>query len=112
MRILFSISYLVGLIPNTTSYKTSVWNVLTNADSVLEASNVVLLKFEVPADQSTAVQNKRASFGQAFYNRFAQKNEVTPSDPTVTGNNKMKYSSTNRPLVCLQTQSTCYKGTS
>lgn len=96
----------------TTSYKTSVWNVLTNADSVLEASNAVLLKFEVPADQSTAVQNKRASFGQAFYNKYAKKDEAAPSDPTVSGNGKMKYSSTNRPLVCLQTQSTCYKGTS
>ena len=96
----------------TTSYKTSVWNVLTNADSILEASNAVLLKFEVPADQSVAVQNKRASFGQTFYNRYAKKNDVAPSDPTVTGNAKMKYSSINRPLVCLQTQSTCYKGTS
>ena len=34
----------------TTSYKTSVWEVLKTAKSVLEASNAVLLKFERPAD--------------------------------------------------------------
>lgn len=34
----------------TTGYKTSVWEVLKTAKSVLEASNAVLLKFERPAD--------------------------------------------------------------
>ena len=47
----------------TTSYKSSVWEVLKSAKSILEASNAVLLKFERPADQSTSVQNKRAAFG-------------------------------------------------
>ena len=45
------------------NYSSSVLSVLKNATSVLEASNAVLLKFERPADQSVAVQNKRASFG-------------------------------------------------
>lgn len=52
------------------SYK-SVWNTLCNATSVLEASNAVLLKFEKPADQSEAVQEKRASFGQKYYDKYA-----------------------------------------
>ena len=39
---------------------TKVWSALTSATSVKGASNAVLLQFERPADQSVAVQNKRA----------------------------------------------------
>jgi hypothetical protein len=96
----------------TTSYKSSVWEVLKSAKSILEASNAVLLKFERPADQSTAVQNKRASFGQEYYNKYhINETVVAPTVPS-QGGTKMKYSASNKPLVCMQTQSTCYKGTS
>lgn len=50
----------------------SVLAVLKSALTVLEASNIVLKKFERPADQSEAVQVKRASFGQKYYNKFAK----------------------------------------
>ena len=96
------------------NYTTSVLAVLKNATSVLEASNAVLLKFERPADQSTSVQNKRASYGQKYYNDY-HVNNTTVTNSTVStqgGNGKMKYSASNKPLVCMQTQSTCYKGTS
>lgn len=46
----------------STNYK-PVWITLQTAKSVLEASNAVLLKFERPADQSEAAQNKRAGYG-------------------------------------------------
>lgn len=49
----------------------TVWNALVNATSVLEASNVVLLKFERPADQSETVQKKRAAYGQTYYDKYA-----------------------------------------
>ena len=49
----------------------SVLNTLKNATSVLEASNAVLLNYERPADQSIAVQNKRASYGQKYYDKYA-----------------------------------------
>lgn len=49
-----------------------VWKTLQSATSVFEASNAVLLQYERPANQSEAVQNKRASYGQAFYDEFAQ----------------------------------------
>ena len=99
----------------STSYK-AVWNTLKTAKTVLEASNAVLLKFERPADQSETVQNKRASYGQKYYDTYGTKT-TTPVGGTVTvpsegGNGKMKYSSSNKPLVCMQTNSTCYKGTS
>lgn len=50
----------------------SVLNTLKNATTVLQASNDVLLKFERPADQSIAVQNKRASYGQKYYDKYAK----------------------------------------
>lgn len=54
----------------STSYK-SVLTTLKTATSVKDASNAVLLKFECPADQSVSVQNKRASYGQNYYNKYA-----------------------------------------
>ena len=44
----------------------TVWKTLQSATSVFEASNAVLLQYERPANQSEAVQNKRASYGQAL----------------------------------------------
>lgn len=40
------------------------------ASSVLAASNIVLMKFERPADQSESVQKKRAEYGQAYFDKF------------------------------------------
>lgn len=54
-------------------YKT-VLNTLKNATSVREASDVVLLQYERPADQSESVQIKRAGYGQTYYDKYA-KNE-------------------------------------
>ena len=48
----------------------SVVKTLKSATSVKQASNAVLLKFERPANQGTSVQNKRASYGQKYYNKF------------------------------------------
>ena len=49
----------------------AILKVLKNATSVREASDAVLLKFERPADQGTSVQEKRAAFGQAFFDKYA-----------------------------------------
>jgi hypothetical protein len=54
------------------SYK-SVLDTLKTAKSVKEASNAVLLKFECPADQSVSMQNKRAAYGQNYYDKYAEK---------------------------------------
>ena len=94
------------------SYK-SVWTTLQTAKTVLEASNAVLLKFERPADQSETAQNKRAAAGQKYYDAYASKQSENKIEvPKEGGNGKMKYSESNKPLVCMMTQSTCYKGTS
>lgn len=53
----------------STSYK-SVLERLKTASSVREASNIVLSKFERPKDQSEAVQTKRISYSQEYFDRF------------------------------------------
>ncbi len=50
-----------------------VLNTLKIATSVLQASNAILLKYEKPADQSVNAQNKRASYGQKYYDIYAKK---------------------------------------
>lgn len=67
------------------SFKTVV-NTLKAATSVLEASNVVLFKFEAPADQGATVQNNRAAFGQKYYDKYAPQTTTptTPTTPVVT----------------------------
>jgi hypothetical protein len=67
------------------------FSTIKNAKSILEASNVILLEFERPADQSVTVQQKRASFGQDTYDKFAKKNSNTG------GTTQMGY--TNSSLV-------------
>ena len=59
------------------SYK-GVFADLKSAKTILAASNSVLMKFERPANQSTAVQNKRAAYGQKFYDKYAGKTPVVP----------------------------------
>lgn len=58
----------------------SVFSVLCNTNSVLEASNAVLLGFEKPADQSEAVQARRATYGQSYYDEYVSQNEVNNMD--------------------------------
>jgi hypothetical protein len=55
----------------STSYKSQL-DKINKATSVLEASNVILKEFERPANQGLSVQEKRASYGQNYYNKFAK----------------------------------------
>lgn len=78
---------------------------LNSTTSVRAASDIFLTKFERPKDQSEKVQIARANYGQEFYNQFVGR--------TVRGGteSKMKYNNTNKPLICMMTNSTCYKET-
>lgn len=64
------------------SYKKTVWNICLNTNSILEASNAMLLKFERPADQSEKVQKKRASYGQKYFDKYAN----LKKEPIITEN--------------------------
>ena len=57
------------------SYKL-VWAILKKAKSVREASDAVLLQFERPADQSAAVQEKRAAYSQTYFDNYGKKEVI------------------------------------
>ena len=44
-----------------------VWKVLTTTNSIREASDIVLIQYEAPADQSESMQELRASHGQKIF---------------------------------------------
>ena len=50
---------------------TSVLNTLKTATSVKAASDAVLTGYERPADQSDAVKEKRAGYGQTYFDKYA-----------------------------------------
>ena len=56
-------------------YKT-VLSTLYDAKDIRTASDVVLTKYEKPANQSEAVKVKRASFGQKYYDKYAITNNI------------------------------------
>lgn len=70
MQLRFALSELQG-------YK-AVLEALKTATEIRTASDIVLEKYENPADQSETVKQKRAGYGQAIYDRCAgKKEEVT-----------------------------------
>lgn len=79
----------------TQSYK-SLLTTLKKASSVREASDAVLLKYEKPANQGTSVQEKRASYGQKYYNKYA-------------GNNKKGGAAVMDIITAYATKNDCYK---
>lgn len=69
----------------TGRYK-SVWQTLQDAKTIREASDVVMLKFEKPANQSEQNQIERCACGQKYYDLYATKQEKKEEV------NKMDYS--------------------
>ena len=55
---------------------TAVLNILRNAKTVREASDAILLRFECPADTSESFRQRRAAFGESYYQKFANANVV------------------------------------
>lgn len=58
-----------------------VWKVLINATSVKQASDKVITGYEKPANQSSSAKNKRANYGQKYYDAYAN---TTISEPVAT----------------------------
>lgn len=54
--------------------------VLVTATDVKTASNVVLLQFEKPAGQSETAKERRARYGQIYYNRYAKGDTMTEQE--------------------------------
>ena len=58
----------------------AVLNTLKSTKSVRTASDIVLLKFEQPANQEEAVKQKRAQYSQTYYNRYAKGDAMTEQE--------------------------------
>ena len=58
-----------------------VLNGIRNASSIREASDIVLTRFECPADQSEIAKAYRASLGEALYHQFVKTGNDTPYNP-------------------------------
>lgn len=86
----------------------NVINYLKNANNVKQAAIDFMLRFEKPYNQSIEAQNYRAANAERFYQQF--KNNKKTDNQNIKNN--LKYNNNNKPLVCMQTQSTCFKGTS
>lgn len=72
------------------SYK-SVLTVLKANTTVKAASNAVLLNFEKPADMSASVQEKRAGYGQTYYDKYAQKSTSNTGGSTMSNSSLICY---------------------
>lgn len=65
----------------------AVWEVLRTARTVREASDIVLTRYERPANMSSSVKAKRASFGQAYFDAYA--NRSTEKEDNIMGNSPL-----------------------
>lgn len=87
------------LLQEIKGYK-AVWNTLVSATSVHEASDAVLLKYERPADQSEAVQVKRAGYGQTYFDKYATSTPATPtSEETSQETSQVELSATHSKYI-------------
>lgn len=91
MQIDFLIKELTG------DYK-STMVVLKGATSVKEASDYVLAKFENPKDQSDSVKEKRASYGQKYYDKYTMTVSAETSTET-SASSSTKSSTTSNNVV-------------
>lgn len=57
-----------------TSYST-VWTTLISTSDIKTASDIVLTKFEMPADVSASVKQVRYNYSKAYYNEFTEEGE-------------------------------------
>lgn len=84
-----------------------VLNGLMKAKSVREASNLVLLGFEKPADQSINVQNKRAKMGESLYEKYSKNNDFINGESQK--NEDMNMNKEVKIIQSFLTKNPCYK---
>ena len=72
-----------------------VMTVLKSAKSIKEASDIVLTEFERPANMSDSVKEKRASYGQQYYDKYASATKA--ETPTTTETTPVKEKKATEP---------------
>lgn len=73
---------------------TNVMKVLKEAKTIQEASDIVLTKYERPANQSDAVKEKRASYGKKYFDAYSK--EETKKEEIIVATNYNKYINSTR----------------
>lgn len=77
----------------TNSYKT-VCTAIKSATNIKEASDVIMLKYEKPANTSDKMKQRRADYGQRFYDMFISPKAPEKQEPETS--NKMVTITTDR----------------
>lgn len=72
------------------SYKTA-FNAVMEATSIREASDVVMLKYEKPANTSEAAKKRRADYGKMFFDQFNTKMVTAKENVNIRAGNDTKY---------------------
>lgn len=62
-------------------YKT-VWNVIHTAMTVKEASDIIMARYEQPVNMSDGAKERRAKYGEGYYERFGAQPLVLIEEPT------------------------------
>lgn len=70
----------------------SVWKAVIEAKSIRTASDTVMLKYEKPSTTTEAAKQKRASYGQKYYDQFAKKPDPEPA-PAPSGKKMVRAKS-------------------
>jgi len=73
---------LIFLIQELKSDYSSVWKTLCSTNDVRTASDIVMIKFENPADKSDSAKNKRFQFSRKYYDMFQETTSETKSGET------------------------------
>ena len=73
---------------------TNVIKVLKEAKTIQEASDIVLTKYERPANQSDVVKEKRASYGKKYFDAYSK--EETKKEEIIVATNYNKYINSTR----------------
>ena len=98
----------LGFLWEELSKYTAVTSVLFTTNSVREASDAVLLKYERPKDQSVAAQERRASYGEKYYNMFTTPETTSASVESVSG--RADWNNELYPIEkFIMTKNRCYK---
>jgi len=54
-----------------------VFEILHTTNSIVEGSNAVLTQYERPANMGGSVKNRRAKYGQEFYDKFYKEEDMS-----------------------------------
>lgn len=87
------LNYLLIELPE--SYK-SVWQVLKNATNIGEASDIVMLKYEKPANTGESAKNKRRKYAKEFFDKYA---EIDPPSPEPKPKEKIVRTTMDRVFI-------------